>query len=781
MKLYERIGARQNGQPYHTTLLTTFSIDFTALESVILPQIQNAGCANVLVLCDSRMATQALEEGGVLPRGAGRQYVLAQPTQASGVFHPKILLQVGKGGAKAIVSSANATSAGLAGNVEIATEITCGVEPSAAQSFVGAVLAYLERKTPSKASAARDALAWMRQRTPWLANLSADGTNVWNLPDGSRLGFFSDPLPGQISILERFLAEIGDRAVDRVLVVSPYWDDQLQALKVISERLRPSDLVVLLQAATGLFPGQAAQALDVRLIEAPASFGTRFLHAKLIVAFCGEEAHLLAGSANCTAAALGNEGFTGANSEAVVYRKLPASDLVKSLDLESVLSNKTLDAADIPPVRQLPNIPLDDLRSMDGGHFEAGRGRLEWRPSPNFDPNESRVQVLGGNLEEIGVIPVGGWSPGSDGTLITMALEGISRASFARAVSSKGRSSLCVVDQLDVLRAQRREPGSAAVERMKVMLADAAELEIEQIEWLSKLEEADLKERALSPRIDVGHKTKDVASTTFQKLSYEQFTKGRTVAPHLGSGRDTLVGYHSAAIQALLERVVGRQDAIADGEDIVADEGVDPDDYTPRAGAEGVFQARAARAVFQVSAFEQAVKHYEIGLATRVAKGQIGSIDVLRLRFLITLIMSYALPPSSGVRLANGLVCGTRDEDWPRLVFRVLKAFFYGPAAAIVALALEEPEEQMPDDYLAAWATALWAAAETHRSYSMVKPGADFLKYVDQLTKVIRARTGISPSEENSDAFVAVRAGLANRFATAPERLARQAMIVNAP
>ena len=45
---------------------------------------------------------------------------------AAGVFHPKLVVQLGRNGGRIIVSSANMTATGLAGNLELAGEFTCG-------------------------------------------------------------------------------------------------------------------------------------------------------------------------------------------------------------------------------------------------------------------------------------------------------------------------------------------------------------------------------------------------------------------------------------------------------------------------------------------------------------------------------------------------------------------------------------------------------------------------------------------------------------------------------
>jgi len=104
MKLYETFGKRG----FHTSIATSFGIDFDAYENVMLARFRGAGCYNNLLAVDGGMLSLALEGGGQLPKHAGRTYTVT-PAGGRGVFHPKIVLQLGRAAARMIVSSANVT------------------------------------------------------------------------------------------------------------------------------------------------------------------------------------------------------------------------------------------------------------------------------------------------------------------------------------------------------------------------------------------------------------------------------------------------------------------------------------------------------------------------------------------------------------------------------------------------------------------------------------------------------------------------------------------------
>ena len=129
MRLYERFADKE----FHSSIATTFGIDFDAYENIVLPRLRGAGCRNNIVFADSRMLTHALCGASALPRHAGRLYNVSG-VERGGVFHPKLFLQAGRRRGRLIVSSANMTTPGLAGNLELAGTIACDESASGESS-----------------------------------------------------------------------------------------------------------------------------------------------------------------------------------------------------------------------------------------------------------------------------------------------------------------------------------------------------------------------------------------------------------------------------------------------------------------------------------------------------------------------------------------------------------------------------------------------------------------------------------------------------------------------
>ena len=193
MKLYERFGDKG----FHTTLMTSFGIDFDAYENIVLSRLRGSGCHNNILMGDSAMLSYALEGASAPPRAAGRLYSVTGG-RARGVFHPKIVLQLGRKRGRLIVISANITAPGLAGNLEIGAMVDCTAEESAERRLVAAAWQYLTRRFDAEDQAVSEQLGWMRARTSWLFDTEPAET-VLTLQDGTPAAFLASDQPEGIA------------------------------------------------------------------------------------------------------------------------------------------------------------------------------------------------------------------------------------------------------------------------------------------------------------------------------------------------------------------------------------------------------------------------------------------------------------------------------------------------------------------------------------------------------------------------------------------------------
>ncbi len=163
MRLYELFADKD----FHTSFATSFGLDFDAYENIVLPRLRGAGCRNNIVIADGRMLVHALGAGLPLPRFAGRSYNVCG-AGAKGVFHPKLFLQVGRRRGRLIVSSANLTTPGLAGNLEIAGVVECNESDSGEQQLIAQAWAYISGFIGPDQHGLSYQVEWMTARTPWL-------------------------------------------------------------------------------------------------------------------------------------------------------------------------------------------------------------------------------------------------------------------------------------------------------------------------------------------------------------------------------------------------------------------------------------------------------------------------------------------------------------------------------------------------------------------------------------------------------------------------------------
>lgn len=387
MRLYERFADKN----YHTSIATTFGIDFDAYETIALSRLRGAGCRNNLVIADGRMLTHALGGASVLPKRAGTHYTVSG-TKTAGVFHPKLFLQFGRRGGRLIIGSANLTPSGLAGNLEIVGSLLCNEEDSGEQQLIAQAWHYAMRYADGEQEAINDQIAWMRSRTPWLEAVTPASGSV-ELSDGTRAALLLD---GETQgIAQRFVSLIYE-PVQRLIVISPYWDPELAALSYISKQLQPERIAVLVDPHSREFPKDAAFQFENLTLYSRGSFREgRFIHAKAIIAQTTNADHVLFGSANCTNAALGGALFAGSNAEASLYRRLPAGSFIEALGLEDTLVDELIiSPADLNNPEQADELPLAELAARYPGTFEGRADSLTWNSKGIEAPNNCAIELL---------------------------------------------------------------------------------------------------------------------------------------------------------------------------------------------------------------------------------------------------------------------------------------------------------------------------------------------------------------------------------------------------
>lgn len=793
MKLHERFADKG----YHTCIATTFGIDFDAFEGVVLPRLRGAGCNNNLVLMDARMMTHALESASILPSLAGRHYTL-NGVASRGVFHPKIILQLGRTSGRLLVGSANLTAPGLGGNLEIGGLVSCGPDDMSAAGIIAAGWRYLNGLIDSTQEALAHQIEWARRRTPWLLDaVPLDDPLLLN--DGGSAAFLVGS--GAVGIGERFSELVGSRQVARLVAISPYWDPQLDALQHLAQVLGPQEVSILVGGLQPSFPSDALAVIkNVKLYDFGAMAENRFAHAKLMIAQTKEADHILFGSANCTVAALGKKGFGGINHEACLYRRMAPGTSISMLGLSYALSSESrINEGTLPAYAPKPEIPLEAALQRYPGRFEATADRVSWWPSPGFLRADSWALEL---MDEKGSpIPC-------ELTLLSGDKDGCRKfvlsgtkviPSFARIRIGSGCSAPAIVVVVDSIRGVSREARGRQEERIAGQLASETEEGLWLLEAFDLL--ADSEGHSEEPRIAPGEASRkraggrpDEPESTGQVLSYEEFVAGRKLrGGPVALGKSDFEGSELALVRHCLNRLIGvdstDESALAAPEDelirgalATEDDGADsPSDHVsddalkvdPQADsrqAKDAIRAQAARKAATRESIGGAVVDFQESVVAKAQLVGLSHYDILRLRVMLMIVLAAARPvdetSTEGLRSIQ-VLNPKGDTSWPCLLGKVLFTYFGGRSPAVKNLAIREIHEEVPVDYLECWALCLWTANACRLALREIPSEHFLLARIDVLAGQIYVFSGVDSGQFGGEGIMRSYEALTRRFARA--------------
>ena len=739
MRLYELFAEKG----YHTSIATTFGLDFDAYESVVLSRLRGAGCRNNIVIADARMLNHALSGTFDLPRFAGTHYTVSGAA-SSGIFHPKLLLQFGRRRGRLILGSANLTPSGIAGNLEIVGKISYQGDDAGERQLIAQAWDYVARFVSDDQAATSLQRDWMTNRTSWLRETDlADGPVV--LKDGTLAALFtSDPRTG---IADRF-ANMINQPVKQLIVISPYWDRDLSALSHLAYRLEPEEIAVLIDPETREFPGHAADKLPSLKIYRRGNFREgRFIHAKVTIAISDDADHVLFGSANCTTAALGRDGFSGNNQEVSLYRCFPPNSVCTALGLTDVLTfDRLVPPSSLKPPEFTDEIPLKELARKNPGHFECRGDTLFWYFPAGKDPSSCSITLLDQHACRINcaIEPVAN-QIGPNRHYRIRSCDG--QPAFARVVFSDGQlSSLAPVTLLEHLYTRIREPYPSRIQSRLAEFEDDTDASIGLLDLLTELESFERSHEKVNRPISIPRPKGDngdaAATVEYRQLTYEEFIVGRRPRTSGGStAYNSLAGSSVAIVREILNRILSpTEDGVQDIMEIDSNRHgdafslADETDDAEKALEEGahfadssvsnlrdkndaertrcyIVRRRATR-----NEFVRAVKLFQKRIRQRTEeRSEIGNIDLIRLRTLLMVLCTAASPEPYQTIVASPSGSSIRvipiegdGNSWPVLIGRLLFQIFNPTNPAIRYLNLTDEHDQVPADFKECWATCYW-------------------------------------------------------------------------
>ncbi len=498
MKYYEVF--REPG--FHTALMTTFRFDAGVFENVVRPRLRANGCRNIAVLADADMLNKTYVEMG-FPASAGVRYHLAKRS-VSGAFHPKMLLQLGKDKGRLTVGSANLTGAGLHSNLEILEVLDVAQDDMRAAPLLAAALSYFESHTDPRDRAMRQALEVVSKNTEWLRLATA--ARRAETPNGV-LELVSEE--AEVTIADRLVDALGGRKVSRVILAAPFWDQDLNAVRVLQDRLSPECMAMVVDPEAQDFDAAAFKALEgVSLHSAsnlPACEKRRF-HAKLIIAQTSQGDLVLSGSANVSSAALLKLGGHG-NAELCILRwELPGAAVQRlgfddALAIEMPMSNLK---------RRHPKEGTDQANEValtDGGAVFLDAAALEWQPPRSVDLSSCLIEVFDRANRSLGV----GEPVSYGGRIWIEGVDNLEEPGWAVALIADERSAPMPIVSLSRLRSASNPRVDGRTQRVLDEIADKETVDIELCEQLMRLWELLQHNDVPAYRRDGSSSTKETA------------------------------------------------------------------------------------------------------------------------------------------------------------------------------------------------------------------------------------------------------------------------------
>lgn len=702
---------------YHSAFLTTFSFSASAFEDIALSRLRSAGCRNIHVVADEGMLNDEFAQFGI-PRHAGTYYHLVKEKRA-GAFHPKIMLQLGRERARLIVTSANLTSTGLAGNLELVNIVECAGKDNPAAPLILAALKYMSNCVTHPNAWFSEGLRRATARTPWLLGLSPEDQYVD--PTFGLTGLLHDQ--STQSVADQFTDLVSPDEIHRLTVVSPFWDDELAALKQLQQGFGAPPVRVVVERERGLFPRDAASRVDnLSIHDLTPLQANRRLHAKLFIAEGKFFDHVLAGSMNCSVAALMHINGKSRNAEVGLYRRVAAGTAVEAMGLSSCFETQ-ISLSELPPFQDQSETTAESKIFIDGGSLSKLGTKLAWSPPQGCSPLDCRLALVGTDgqviFEGIALKPTTTsiWT-------CDLAEERITRCYGIIHFPDGSQSAPIVICDLDAIQVASREVHRGKKAQLLSSLEDINDEDLDILEILIELQQLSDTEtegaalvRRLQQRAPSPEPEKPPA-----KLSYQQFIEGRDK----DRGRNTNgVGKfqaetHLSDVRSALNRILGilapfntNLAGLEEGstEDLSPTEPQEEDPLNEYPSEDRQFgrpqplvRNRHAARERTAGDLVSAVKRFTDQMSER-RQHPVTSTELVHLRALLQIVLAHSIPRGEKPDAKRVLPAyESSSENWSRLVAKLVQSIFVRGDDPFASLELTADQDQVPDVVLECWA-----------------------------------------------------------------------------
>ena len=358
------LGTRTNA--YHSAIITCYNFDPIFFESVYLPTLRRLGITNIMVLTDAKMYDTLLADNAYTNHKVGMNgyQLLRQECRYGGVFHTKIIMLFGEDEAAVIVGSGNITFSGMSNNEEVWNAFHAKGEKSQNFPIISSAWKYMKWVLVNASLLAKRQLAWIEEQCEWINKETTENVVHVNTETSAVLLYNHD----KGSIFEQLTKAIGNVEVEKITVVSPFYDTRGVAIKELCKSFSPKEFHCVMDLTRQSAP------FDLLNKKANVSFYSYTdshapLHAKIIEIRAENGTWLLSGSANLGSLAFGINKQTFNDEAGVLVHSKSKKDYICELGLKEKikpLSDEELKKV-TPPKRKHPvlNNRLLSITSCD--------------------------------------------------------------------------------------------------------------------------------------------------------------------------------------------------------------------------------------------------------------------------------------------------------------------------------------------------------------------------------------------------------------------------------
>jgi len=301
---------------YRMGVLCTYSLNIEFLENYLLNLDGLANCNSLCIFTDRETYNQQFDD--ILFRKikwVNKRYLLT-PIDTKGVFHPKMYILASDKAVRIGIGSANLTREGLASNLEIASVFEITHKDKTYLSLLIECIQFL--KVLAQNSNSKSAINSIDAFNDYIhefldGDLNEDIHLLHNL---------------NMSIASQAFEFLKDRMVNRIDIISPFYDENLKVLRWVKNTFT-AETNIFIQQGKSNFPVSKFDNNKTNIKIFVYRNQERYIHGKAIMFSTDIGVYLLTGSANCTDSALLSSKYS-ANIETSLWGKID-SDIADSL------------------------------------------------------------------------------------------------------------------------------------------------------------------------------------------------------------------------------------------------------------------------------------------------------------------------------------------------------------------------------------------------------------------------------------------------------------------